>query len=209
MAHTRLLTAEIVCLLLSAAVHGSPLTFIDDYEGFVEAAPAEVRSIDFETLPDGSPSWAPAPITPEFNYTHLGVTFLPHHDPGLYIYGNSVTGFHLTADCYPYADYTWIVAEFVESASAVGTYFVSDTTLSVFDASGNLIQAIEYWWPGTHFVGIVSDTPVAFATIDRGGYRATSEAFLFADTPEPSSGVLLLVIGVIGLKRYRGREAAL
>ena len=72
MCTSRLLTAGILCLLLSAVVHGSPLIFIDDYEGFVEAAGGEVQVIDFETLPDGSPSYAGAEITSEFNYTHPG-----------------------------------------------------------------------------------------------------------------------------------------
>jgi len=204
----RLITVGLGVLLTVSTAGASALTFIDDYEGFVEAAPTEVRSIDFETPPDGSPSYAGAVITPDFNYTHLGATFLPHHDPGLYIYGNSVAGFRLAADCYPYADYTWIIAEFVEPASAVGTYFVSDTTLSAFDASGNLIQAIEYWWPGTHFIGIVSDTPIAYATIDRGGYRATSREFVFASVPEPCLGVVLLGMSVMSLVRHRGRRAS-
>ena len=202
MAHTRLLTAGIVCLLLSAAAHGSPLTFIDDYEGFVEAAPTEVQVIDFETLPDGSPSYPSAVITPEFNYTHLGATFLPHHDPGLYIYGSS-GGFHLTADSYPSFERNWIIAELVEPGSAVGTFFLSDCVLSVYDQGGGLIGVVGHDSPGFHFVGIVSDTPVLYARIDQGFYAAWTDNFVFAGIPEPSSGFCLLAIGSIALFRRR------
>jgi len=198
-----------VVFLAAGTAEGSALTFIDDYEGFVEAAPTEVRSIDFETLPDGSPSWVPAEITPEFNYTHLGVTFLPHHDPGLYIYGNAETDFHLSADSYPQGDRTWIIADLVEPASAVGTYFVASCILSAYDASGGLLAELPYGAGGTHFIGIVSDTPIAYATIDRGGYRATSDEFLFADIPGPSSGVLLVIMSVVNLVRYKSRKASM
>jgi len=203
----RLITVGLGVLLTVSTAGASALTFIDDYEGFVEAAPTEVRSIDFETLPDGSPSYAGAVITPDFNYTHLGATFLPHYDPGMYIYGNSVSGFRLSADSYPNGDRTWIIAEPVEPASAVGTYFVSSCILSAYDAYGGLIAELPYGGGGTHFIGIVSDTPIAYATIDRGTYYASSDEFLFADIPEPSSGAFLVIAGVITLARHRGWRA--
>jgi len=195
----RLMTVGFVVLLATDRAQGSALTFIDDYEGFVEAAPTEVRSIDFETLPDGSPSYAGAVITPEFNYTHLGATFLPHRDPGLYIYGSSVGGFVLTADSYPSFDRNWIMAELVEPASAVGTYFLSDCVLSAYGEGGELIGTVGYYSPGFHFLGIVSDTPIVYATIDQEYYAAWSDEFVFAGVPEPSAGLGLLVISALGL----------
>ena len=192
-----------VFLLLAEAAHGSAVTFIDDYEGFVEAAPTEVQVIDFETLPDGNPSYAGAVITPEFNYTHLGATFLPHHDPGLYIHGNSMSGFRLTAESYPSSERNWINAEFVAPASAVGTYFVSISTLSAYGPSGDLIATITHWYSGLHFIGIVSDTPIAYATVDVGTSFAFSEEFVFANVPEPSSGLGLLIISTLGVLRRR------
>ena len=201
MAYTRLLTGGIVGLLLAATAQGSPLTFIDDYEGFVEAAPGEVRSIDFETLPDGSPSYPSAVITPEFNYTHLGATFLPHHDPGLYIFGNDMTDFHLNADSYPDGGRTWIIAQLVEPASAVGTYFVSSCTFSAYSEDGELLAQVLHGGGGTRFVGFISHTPIAYATMDRGTYYASSDEFFFAAVPEPSSGALVLALGMVCVAR--------
>jgi len=203
MSLTRLLAAGVLCLLLCTAADGSALTFIDDYEGFVEAAPTEVQVIDFETLPDGSPSYPSAVITPEFNYTHLGATFLPHHDPGLYIHGNSMSGFRLTAESYPSSERNWINADFVAPASAVGTYFVSISTLSAYGTGGDLIATITHWYSGLHFIGIVSDTPIAYATVDVGTSFAFSEEFVFANVPEPSSGLGLLIITAFALARRR------
>ena len=72
MASSKAAITGFLILLGTRMAFGSPLTFIDDYEGFVEAAPGEVRSIDFETLPDGSPSWVPAQITPRFQLHAVG-----------------------------------------------------------------------------------------------------------------------------------------
>ena len=204
---TRLLAAGVVCLLLTTAVHGSAVTFIDDYEGFVEAAPTEVHSIDFETLPDGSPSYAGAVITPEFNYTHLGATFLPHRDPGMYIYGNS-SGHQLYADSYPSFDRNWIIAELVEPASAVGTWFASDCILSVFDSNGEFLLEVAHGGGGMRFIGIVSDIPIAYATMDQAFYAAWSYEFLFASVPDASSGAGMLLLSTIALLRRRRRAVA-
>jgi len=206
MSPTRVVTAGVLCLLLATAAQGSAVTFIDDYEGFVEAAPTEVRSIDFETLPDGSPSYAGAVITPEFNYTHLGATFLPHQDPGLYIYGNP-SGFNLNADSYPVGGRNWIIAQIVTPGSAVGTYHVSSATLSAFDLNGDVIAVVSNGGAGWHFTGIVSEVPIAYATIDMGTSFAASNEFVFADVPDPSSGAFLLIVGVINLARHRGWRA--
>jgi len=198
---TRLLRTGVLGLLLATTAQGSALTFLDDYEGFVEAAPTEVQVIDFETLPDGSPSYAPAAITPVFNYTHLGATFLPHRDPGLYIYGNPVGGFGLNADSYPVGGRNWIVAELVTPGSAVGTYHVSYATLSLFDLNGDLIAAVINGGAGWHFTGIVSEVPIAYATIDMGTSYAASDEFVFAEIPEPCSGLGLLIMSALGVRR--------
>jgi len=52
--------------LLAAPVAGQAgvITFINDYEGFVQAA-GNVQTIDFEVLPDGSPPTGGVEITPK------------------------------------------------------------------------------------------------------------------------------------------------
>ena len=162
-------------------------------------------SIDFETLPDGSPSWVPAEITREFNYTRLGVTFLPQRDPGLFIYGNEVTGFHLAADSYPSFERNWIIADLVTPASAVGVRYVFHGILSAYAADGTLLATVEYTWPGTHFLGIVSDTPIAYATIDGESYYASADEFVFSSVPEPGSGLGFIMSAFVVLARDRRR----
>ncbi|HNQ23185.1 MAG TPA: PEP-CTERM sorting domain-containing protein [Phycisphaerae bacterium] len=206
----------VVCALLgtlvlavgsAAPARAGVLTFVDDYDGFVAGAPAEVRVIDFETLPDGSPSYAGAVITPDFNYTHLGATFYPRRDPGLYIYGNVVTGFELVADSYPSFERNWIIGNLVSPGSAVGTYFGSNATLSAYDVNGALIASVTHWESGEHFLGIVSDGPIAYATVDSGGAFALSGAFFFADVPEPRTVLLVVIGGIAAVKRRRAGTA--
>ena len=75
---------------------GGVQTFVEDFEGFVEAAGPGLLEIDFETLPDGSPSEGGTPITKDFNYTEQGVFFWPPV-PEMKIVGNEVSGFSLIA----------------------------------------------------------------------------------------------------------------
>ena len=84
MSRTKLVTGGIVGLFLAATAQGSPLTFIDDYEGFVEAVSGRGP---LDRLRD------PARRQPElgsgcrsrrvFNYTHLGRNVPPASRSGL------------------------------------------------------------------------------------------------------------------------------
>jgi len=87
-------------LLLTATARAGPVWFENDYEGWAAAVAGPIHTIDFETLPDGSPSVASTPITTEFNYTAQGITFAgPVNDP--FIAGNTVTGFGLRVSSSP------------------------------------------------------------------------------------------------------------
>ena len=202
---TKPLSAGVLSLVLCTVTEGSALLFRDDVEGFNAAVyPAEVHEIDFGTLPDGSPTLTGAIITPDFNYTHLGVTFLPHHDPGLFIAGFP-GAFCLRADSYPAPDRNWIIAELVEPGSAVGTYFASSCTLSAYGADGELLAQAWHGGGGNRFTGIVSDIPIAYATIDTQTSTAFSDEFVFAGAgiPEPSAGTALFLLGAIAVLRRR------
>ncbi|HNQ24970.1 MAG TPA: hypothetical protein PKK06_17975 [Phycisphaerae bacterium] len=93
------------------AARADVVWYVNDYPGFVTAVGEGLQVIDFETLPDGSPSYAGALITPEFNYTDQGATFSSPR-PVLGISG-SVLGHSLEADSYPYHPRNWITAELV------------------------------------------------------------------------------------------------
>jgi len=192
--------ANVVAL---GAARADVVWYVNDYPGFVAAVGDGLHVIDFETLPDGSPSYAGAVITPDFNYTHLGATFYPHYDPGLYIFGNEVTGFELVAESYPLPERNWIIADLVAPGSAVGTFYGFHAILSAYDPAGQLLGTVAHTWPGMHFIGIVSDVPIAYATVDRESTFALSGAFLFADVPEPSTVILLLIAGVGIVERKR------
>ena len=83
-------------MFAGGAIARADVVSFTDYDAFV-AAVGEVRIIDFDTLPDGSPSYSSAPITPEFNYEDQGVVFSAPID-ALFITGNSGSGFGLTSD---------------------------------------------------------------------------------------------------------------
>ena len=75
-------------------------SFVNDFSSFVAAIDV-LNDIDFETLPNGTPSVAGTAITPEFNYGYQGVEFTAGviaDIPTLIIGGNSTTGFDLRAD---------------------------------------------------------------------------------------------------------------
>ncbi len=110
-----LLTVFLVCA--AGGLTQAEVVSFTDYDAFV-AAVGEVRIIDFDTLPDGSPSYRSVPITPEFNYGDQGVVFSAPID-ALFITGNSGSGFGLTSDGYPDI-HTWITATFADPAYGVG-----------------------------------------------------------------------------------------
>jgi hypothetical protein len=187
-------------------VSGGPVTFLNDYEGFLAAA-GDVRVIDFETLPDGSPSHVGVPITPEFNYTSQGVTFSsPTGDP--FIGGNPVSGFDLIADGYP-DQRTWITADLSPAASAVGVFFVGFMELGALDAQGEVIAIAEYGGDGIQvppfFVGILSDKPILRAIADSHNlvdFHSLILDFAFTPIPEPTT-IVLLTLGAVAAARRR------
>lgn len=191
-------------VVLGAGVgRADPILFINDYEGFVEAA-GDVQTIDFETLPDGSPSYCDALITPEFNYTDQGVTFFSEA-PRLIIAGSEITGFRLCACPLQSNDpnRNWIIAELVEPAWAVGYFFGARSILSAFDGAGTLIESINYnGTGGGNFLGIVSDNPIASVTADEGINIASTDSFVFAPIPEPAT-VMFLTLGAVMVIRRR------
>jgi hypothetical protein len=199
-----ILSAGIVALGAEFAQAG-PILFINDYEGFVEAA-GDVQTIDFETLPDWSPSYSGALITPEFNYTDQGVTFFSQA-PRLEIVGNSEGGFGLCACPEQSSDPTrnWIIAELVQPAWAVGYFFPGTSMLSAYDATGNFIAGASFTGGGNgFFLGVVSDVPIASATADRGWNSEMIESFLFTPVPEPAT-LILLTLGAVTVIRRRPR----
>ena len=183
-------------------------TFVDDFEGFVEAAGPGLLEIDFETLPDGSPSEGGTPITKDFNYTEQGVFFWPPV-PEMKIVGNEVSGFSLSANSELGIETTWITADLIVPAFAVGTFFGGDTTLSAFDEDGNLIVTESFFGSGSgHFVGIVSDTPIAFSMNESFTNLEAIESYLFVPVPEPGTVVLsALAAGALCCRRRLRKEA--
>jgi len=181
---------------------GGIAVFTDRNE-FLAAVP-RVREIDFETLPDGSPSVFETLITPDFNYTSEGVTF-SSPEPFLAITGNAESGFNLRAGLFGSGGpRNWIIADLVEPAFAVGVLYPGGTILSAFEVgSGTLITQQLFAEGGDNrFGGIVSDRPIGSVILDRGLEVHAINSFFFSPIPEPASGVLL-VLGALMLIRER------
>lgn len=191
----------------AAPTRAGVVTFLDDFDGFVEAAGPGLLEIDFETLPDGSPSQAGVEITLDFNYTDQGVTFTPLV-PILEIAGNPIGGFGLLAlDPKDILD-TAIISELVMPASAVGMFFPGFTLLSAFDEEGNVIAVIPSGGAGPHFVGIVSDVPIALTVNTRHTPIERINSYLFVPIPEPSTLGLLTFGALLALRGRMGRRHA-
>ena len=186
--------------VLAAPARAGPVQTFTDLDDFLAAA-GDVREIDFETLPDGSPSYFGAEITPEFNYTDQGAIFSSPL-PRLQISMSGGGDFVLTTVT-PTSKRNWIIADFVTPAWAVGIVFPGGTTLSAFDAEDQLIGSIFGGGSGGgHFMGIVSDVPIASATGDRGSSGDIWQTFYSTPIPEPAS-LLLLASGVAVVLRPR------
>ena len=203
---SRIILSAGIVAMAAVFAQADPILFVNDYEGFVEAA-GDVQTIDFETLPDGSPSEFGVEITPEFNYTDQGVTFFSQA-PRLMIVGSEETGFDLGAYPEQSNDPTrnWIIAEPVEPALALGYFFGGHSTLSAFDSEGALIETVTFaaGGPGL-FLGIVVDSEIAWATADDGDNTASIDSFLFTPISEPAT-LILLTLGAVMVIRRRHRR---
>lgn len=204
-----ILHSVLPCLLMGLGflsnASAGPVTFINDYQGFLAAA-GDVRVIDFETLPDGTPTLGSESynITPEFNYTDQGITFSSSIG-NLLIGGNSVSGFELIADAYDLQHPVAVIADLDPAASAVGVFFVGGLELSVYNQQEQLIKSASLTFgsdPFPWFIGIVSDEPIFRAVADQNADRAILLDFVYTPIPEPAS-IALLIFGSIAVVRKR------
>lgn len=179
--------------------------FVNQFVDWLIAAQAPIRSVDFRTLPNGMPSQGGEPITPVFNYTHLGVMFSPPHPVDFFgIGGNPTGGFDLTSFINHPLGRAWIIADLVRPTNAAGAFFPGNTTVSIFDTQGILLGSQSFAGAGgSFFIGFVSDTPIARTTIDRGSSAEGIEAFVFNPIPEPGT---LLLASMVGLFLARRRQ---
>ena len=185
----------------SVVAHAGIVTFTD-YNAFLAAA-GDVHVIDFETLPDGSPSAANTPITPVFNYTNQGVTFSSPF-PELFI--RYFEGGDTTLSAFHADDKArnWIIADLVTPASAVGIFFPGDTALTILDIDEQAIMSIEGGGSGSgFFLGIISDVPISSAIGDRGASAEIWESFVFTPVPEPGTIILLTVGAAVVVRRRK------
>ncbi len=176
-----------------------------DRDAFLAAA-GDVWTIDFETLPDGSPSYLGALITPEFNYTAQGVAF-SSPVPLLRIGGNP-SGFLLNADSYPSGQRNWIIADLVVPATAVGIEFPGGTYLSLFDQQGQLGTWLSGGSGSPFFLGVLAqDWAITRAIVNRGDAFETIHSFSFTPVPEPGTAILVCIAGALVLRgRIRSRR---
>jgi len=188
-------------MFISHGVARAGVVSFTDYDAFA-AAVGEVRVIDFDTLPDGSPSYSSAPITPEFNYGDQGVIFSAPID-SLFLAGNSSSGYSLATDGYPDTN-TWITTTLATPAYGVGIH-ANGTFFSAFDDRGHLLGRTLQTRPG--FLGLVSDRPIWSAVIDRGdeAIHVSISDFVFSPVPEPAT-LLLLMTGAVALARRRPKQ---
>lgn len=210
MSFPRIIIGIAFLLPFATAIRAGPLTFTD-LDAFLQAA-GDVREIDFETLPDGSPSFSGALITAEFNYADQGAFFSPAA-PILQIAGNPISGFNLRAGRDGSGGpRNWIIAELVEPALAVGILFPGFTRLSVFGADNQeLIATGDFGGGGLGlFAGFVSEIPIGYAIMDTGIEVESIHSFLFVPIPEPAT-LVLVALGALMLPRRRrsvGRHEA-
>ncbi len=187
----------VLALLLFATQARAGFVTYTDVNKF-RAAAGNVNEIDFELLPDGSPSFSGALITPEFNYTNQGVDFFSHN-PILQIAGNPDSGFNLRAGLNQSDARNWIIAELLTPATAIGLFFPGHTSVSIFDEAGALIALEEFGFGELDpFAGFVSDVPIGSVIVDRGIELQSIESFLFTPIPDPGT-LLLLGAGAVGV----------
>lgn len=173
-------------------------------EAAFRAAVGDVQEIDFQTLPDGTPSHFGAFITPEFNYTEQGAEFFSYASD-LFIAG-SPGGFDLFAGSFEMSigPRTWLIADPVEPALAVGFELPGGSSLRVYGVDGMLMLAAPVGASGSNFVGVHSpEDPIGRIELDRGSDRERIGRFVFAPVPEPATLVFLLLGSAVGVRARR------
>jgi len=197
------LIVSALCFLFIAPALGDVQTFENDFDGFMqEAGPLSI--IDFETLPDGQPSMGGEELTDDFNYDAQGVHFSAPF-PYPFIAGNPVTGFELAVSA---SQDTWIIAELIAPAYAVGGFFAGATELCAFDQLGSEIACVSFNQSGEgNFVGIVATDPIYSAVFSEGAHSERIESFIFSPVPEPAT--LALLASAAALMVGRRRRAAI
>lgn len=191
----------ILSLFLTGTLHAGVVTFTD-IDAFFEAA-GNVQVIDFSVLPDGSPSYSGALITPEFNYTDWGVEFSSNHPDTapLQIVGDAEW---LCACPINTSDpnRNWIIAEFVEPVTAIGILFGGDQALTIYSERTLLASRVFGGSGFPFFLGLISDEPIISARIDAGDNTSAISSFYFSPVPEPAT-LLLLGVGAFAVLRRR------
>ncbi len=199
MTRTRVPLAFILCMFAVPSARAGIVTFTD-IDAFLAAA-GDVHEINFETFPDGSPSVGGTYLTPEFNYTDQDVTFSSPNDAPAIVGGD---GYFILRVGGPSEQRNWIVADLVVPATSVGIIFPGHTRLFAFNGDGDLITTVTGGGSGGgFFLGMISETPIAWAITDRGHSVEVIESFLFTPVPEPTT-VLLVAVGAAALLRRGG-----
>lgn len=184
-------------IALGTRADAGTVTFTD-IEAFLAAA-GNVQLIDFNTLPDGRPSFHRAEITPDFNYTDQGVTFSPRAGT---LFLRTAGGFDLVAGIGSEPP-NMIIADLVVPASAVGVILPASTILQALDTDGNLIEMVAGGGSDLgFFVGIISDVPIAQVIGDGDTSLQAFQELYFTPIPEPAT-VFLVVLGAAGILMKR------
>lgn len=202
----------IAVIAITGHAQGSPCdltqvpycTWVGTTDGFFSVGDS-VSVINFQTLPNGSPSFGGAAITPAFNYVLQGALFSPAL-PSLFISGNNQLGYVLTAHNSNLLAHNSIIAQLTNPARGVGVYLRDDTALLAYDAQGNLITSVSHNVSNTvGFVGIKSNVPIARVVIDNGHNSVDLDNFTMIHVPEPASAALVLLAAPILFRRAHRR----
>ncbi len=201
--------AVLSTLAAFAPAHAALQSFTNDYAGWAAAAGA-VRTVDFETLPDGAASNAGTQITPSFNYDSQQVHFSSNANY-FGINGNPQSGFGLAGHEWFSNKQIYIRADLIGARHAFGIFFPGNTTLSVYDAHNNLLGSNSFSSGGDNFfLGFVSDTPIAYAVSTRGYSSEYWQSAMFSATaavPETETWAMLgLGLGLLAAAK-RKRKA--
>lgn len=153
-----------------------------------------ISLIDFETLPNGSPSFGGANITPAFNYVLQGALFASPF-PSLKVVGNAQIGYSLEAFTTSPIAHNWITAQLTHPEHGIGIRTIGHTMLSAYDSEGTLITSVFYSSGISYFLGIRSNTPITRVVIDDFTNSIAIDDFtmIHIPVPEPGSIVLLLL----------------